>query len=95
MQERALDFLRENITRTRTRTRRTMTTTARTMRRRRMTRRRRRRTTRRRRTMTLSHHCTVAWVTRPERPKGVKDVFKQAPRLLVCKYYIFVPKIYK
>ena len=20
----------------------------------------------------LSHHCTVAWVTRPERPKGVK-----------------------
>ena len=48
--------------------------------RRRRTRRRRRRTTRRRRrtTMTLSHHCTVAWVTRPERPKGVK--------LLVVKY---------
>ena len=48
--------------------------------RRRRTRRRRRRTTRRRRrtTMTLSHHCTVAWVTRPERPKVVKDVIKQA-----------------
>ena len=43
------------------------------------TRRRRRKTTRRR-TMTLSHHCTVAWVTWPERPKGVKDVIKQAPR---------------
>ena len=28
----------------------------------------------------LSHHCTVAWVTRPERPKGVKDVVKQARR---------------
>ena len=28
----------------------------------------------------LSHHCTVAWVTRPERPKGVKDVIKQARR---------------
>ena len=24
------------------------------------------------------HHRTVAWVTRPERPKGVKDVIKQA-----------------
>ena len=22
----------------------------------------------------LYHHCTDAWVTRPERPKGVKDV---------------------
>ena len=42
----------------------------------------------------LSHHCTVAWVTRPERPKGVKEGIKQAqsnlevgprraPRLLV------------
>ena len=39
-----------------------------------------RRTRRRRRTMTLAHHCTVAWVTRPERPKGVKDVIKQARR---------------
>ena len=28
----------------------------------------------------LSHHCTDAWVTRPERPKGVKDVIKQAGR---------------
>ena len=26
----------------------------------------------------LCHHCTDAWVTRPERPKGVKDVIKQA-----------------
>ena len=25
-------------------------------------------------------NCTVAWVTRPERPKGVKDVIKQAQR---------------
>ena len=25
-----------------------------------------------------SHHCTVAWVTRPERPKGAKDEVKQA-----------------
>ena len=42
----------------------------------------------------LSHHCTVAWVTGPECPKGVKDVIKQArraatatrgaPRLLVA-----------
>ena len=28
----------------------------------------------------LSHHCTVAWVTRPERPKGVRDEVKQAWR---------------
>ena len=28
----------------------------------------------------LFHHCTVAWVTWPERPKGVKDVIKQARR---------------
>ena len=28
----------------------------------------------------LSHHCTVAWVTRPERLKGVMDVIKQARR---------------
>ena len=28
----------------------------------------------------LSHHCTVAWVTRPERPKGVKVKVKQAQR---------------
>ena len=28
----------------------------------------------------LSHHCTDAWVTRPERPKGVKDIIKQAQR---------------
>ena len=37
-------------------------------------------------------HCTVAWVTRPERPKGVKDAIKQvgarrAPRLLVISYW--------
>ena len=33
----------------------------------------------------LSNHCTVAWVTRPDRPKGVKDEVKwtrRAPRLL-------------
>ena len=29
---------------------------------------------------TLSNHCTVAWVTRPEHPKGVKDEVKQARR---------------
>ena len=57
-----------------------MTTTTTTRRRRRRTRRRRRRTTRRTRTMTLSHHCTVALVTRPECPKGVKDVIKQAQK---------------
>ena len=28
----------------------------------------------------LCHHCTDAWVTRPERPKVVKDVIKQARR---------------
>ena len=28
----------------------------------------------------LSHRCTDAWVTRPQRPKGVKDVIKQARR---------------
>ena len=28
----------------------------------------------------LSHHCTVALVTRPDRPKAVKDVIKQARR---------------
>ena len=28
----------------------------------------------------LSNHCTVAWVTRPERPMGVKDEVKQARR---------------
>ena len=28
----------------------------------------------------LSNHCTVAWVTRPERPKGVKDEVNQARR---------------
>ena len=49
--------------------------------------------------MTLSYHCNVAWVTRPERPKGVKDVIKQArraqsrpegpqPRLLVAIYFV-------
>ena len=37
--------------------------------------------------------CTDAWVTRPERPKGVKDVIKQAPRLLVYIYiYILLLK---
>ena len=62
--------------------------------RRRRTRRRRRRTTRRRRrtTMTLSHHCTVAWVTRPERPKGVKDVIKQARRAAAQKSGLLVLK---
>ena len=29
---------------------------------------------------TLSNHHTVAWVTRPERPKGAKDEVKQARR---------------
>ena len=28
----------------------------------------------------LSNHCTFAWVTRPERPKDVKDEVKQAQR---------------
>ena len=28
----------------------------------------------------LCNHCTVAWVTRPERPKGAKDKVKQARR---------------
>ena len=28
----------------------------------------------------LSDHCTIAWVTRPERPKNVKDEVKQARR---------------
>ena len=28
----------------------------------------------------LSHHCTDEWITRPERPKGVNDVVKQAQR---------------
>ena len=28
----------------------------------------------------LSNHCTVAWVTRPERSKGAKDEVKQARR---------------
>ena len=27
----------------------------------------------------LSNHCNVAWVTRPERTKGVKDEVKQVP----------------
>ena len=26
----------------------------------------------------LFHHCTDAWVTRPERPKGAKDEVKPA-----------------
>ena len=26
----------------------------------------------------LSNHCTIAWVTRPERLKGAKDEVKQA-----------------
>ena len=29
----------------------------------------------------LSNHCTVARVTRPERPKGVKDVVKYRPEV--------------
>ena len=29
----------------------------------------------------LSHHCTVVWVTLPERLKGVKDIIKQAQRV--------------
>ena len=29
---------------------------------------------------TLSNHSTVAWVTRPERPKGVKDKVKPQAR---------------
>ena len=40
----------------------------------------------------LSHHCTVAWVTRPERPKGVKNVIKQGP-LDFCTFIFFeIPK---
>ena len=27
-----------------------------------------------------NQYCTVAWVTRPKRPKGVKDEVKQARR---------------
>ena len=27
----------------------------------------------------LSHHCTDAWVIRPERPKGVKIRFRKCP----------------
>ena len=34
---------------------------------------------------TLFHHCTVAWVTRPEGRKGVKDVIKQARRAATKK----------
>ena len=30
--------------------------------------------------MTLSNDCIVAWVTRPERPKGAKDKVKPAQR---------------
>ena len=33
----------------------------------------------------LSHHYTVAWVTRPERLKGVKDVIKQTRRAATLK----------
>ena len=25
-------------------------------------------------------YCTIAWVTRPELPKGVKEVLKQGPK---------------
>ena len=34
----------------------------------------------------LSNHCTVVWVTRPERPNGVKDEVKQARRTATLKY---------
>ena len=33
----------------------------------------------------LSNHCIVAWVTRPERPKGAKDEVKQARRAASSK----------
>ena len=33
----------------------------------------------------LSNHCTVAWVTWPERPKGMKDEVKQAQRAATQK----------
>ena len=33
----------------------------------------------------LFHHCTDAWVTRPERPKGAKDEVKQARRAAAQK----------
>ena len=33
----------------------------------------------------LSNHCTVAWVTRHERPKGVKVEVKQARRAATLK----------
>ena len=40
----------------------------------------------------LSHHCIVAWVTRPERLKGVKDVIKQARRAQrPATYFPFLP----
>ena len=48
----------------------------------------------------LSHHCTDAWVTRPERPKGREGSYQagpkgrslevgaqRAPRLLVIVYF--------
>ena len=46
--------------------------------------------------MTLSHYCTVAWVTRPERPKGVKDVIKQAegPQQASTSSIIYILYIY-
>ena len=70
--------------RTRRSSRRTTLTTRKTKRTR-LRRTRRTRTTRRtrrtrRRTIPQSHHCTVAWVTRPERPKGAKDEAKPARR---------------
>ena len=60
-------------------------TRRRTRMRRRRTRRRRRRTTRRRRrrTMTLSHRCTVAWVTQPEAPEGREGRYQAGPNLEV------------
>ena len=33
----------------------------------------------------LSNHCTVAWVTRPERSNDVKDVVKKARRAATKK----------
>ena len=38
----------------------------------------------------LFHHCTVAWVTRPERPKGAKDEVKQAQRAKSRPEVIFI-----
>ena len=42
----------------------------------------------------LSNHCTVVWVTRPERPKGVKDVVKQIDFFFTFSRLNLKPKFY-